>query len=1818
MAITRIKNNQITDSSAGNLYLGINAAVKLQDYTITSAKISNNLVYGSDLTVTGNLTVQGNTTTIDTTNLVVEDPLIILASDQTGSPSLDIGYIGHRGTEDNIAFIWDESADEFATIFTTDLVTNTTVTINAYASLHTLDLDVDGNIDIGGNISITGNIVGNITIEGNLSAGNISAVEAITAGTTIDATGNITGGNIITGGAVDATGNVSGGNLVTAGSMDATGNITGGNISTAGSVDATGNVSGGNITTAGSVDATGNVSGGNLTTAGSVDAIGNITGGNISTTGTVSAGNLSVSGNIDGGNVNATSAITAGTTIDATGNITGGNLVTAGTVSTATVDATGNITGGNISTAGSVDALGNITGGNISTAGSVDATGNVSGANITTAGDVSASTGTFTGNVSADTFLGNIDGATGTFTGNVSADTFLGNIDGATGTFTGNVSADTFLGNISGETGTFTGNVDMANSFVTGNVTAGNLISIGAVIGNIEITGNITVENINATGNIIGANLISNGAVSGASGDFTGNVTVGNLSSNNEINATTITASGNLVGGNAVITNEVSAASATFSGNIIAGNVNSNNDVTAINVIASGNVDGANINTDSIVGTNIIITAGNVDMQLTGNLNLSDRWINAVADPVQAKDAATKQYVDDSVSSGIHIHTPVDVETPVALPAATYANGGATFTVNQTIAGNTVVFTTAANLQVNDSLWFDNSFEGVVGNLAYFVVSTPNTSAAVLSTQYNGVPVSNITSNTGLSESVRVNSGVGATLTATANAALVVDGVSVSSGDRILVYQQAIGYENGVYVVTDAGNVSAPWILTRSSDADTYIPDDSFGLDQGSYFYVQSGDTGAGESYVKTAPAGPFIFGLANIVFTQFSASQVYSANAQAGIDLTGTVFSAKVDNDTTAFDGGGNIIVKAGANLVTPNIGDATGNSLTLSGNGLLSATTVTATGNITGGNLVSNNDVTTITITASGNVSAGNVSSSGEISATGNVSGGNITTAGEVVATGNVSGGNITTAGEVVATGNVSGGNITTAGSVDATGNVTAGNLVSIAAVVGVSASFTGNVDAGNLTLGSGNITGGNIEVVGNVTAANFIGNVSGNISAAGSNTNIQFNDDGVLGGTAGFTFDKTANLVTLTGNIDVANLNATGEVVATGNITGGNITTTGIANIATLEVTGNANVIGNISGGNIDTSGEIVATGNITGGNINTAGEVVATGNVSGGNLVSAGSVVATGNIDGGNVNATSAITAGTTIDAIGNITGANINTAGEVVATGNISGGNLVSANDVTTVTVTASGNVDGGNINTIGTVVATGNIDGGNVNAVSAITAGTTIDATGNITGGNLTTLGNVVGGNTIITGQSELGNIVISGDDITGTNGIVNINQSLQDVDFAVNGNTTANLLYVDAFTNSISIGSETQTTGAILALNSTNSLLVPVGNTTQRPPGVTGMTRFNTTLSQLEYYDGSNWVGASAQFTLIDSEVFNGDGSTLVFTLSTTQTSDDCIISINGIVQIPVTAYSVSGTTLTFTEAPEIGDTIEVRKLTTTVSVLSIGNSDESAQVEVDEGIANVNITGNLLPVANITYDLGSDTLRWNELYLAGNSIYLGNLILKNTSGNTLSFFGPDGTTPGSLSSDNVDTTTISNGASNVSVIASNGNVNVNVNGNGIVSFYSGGINNLQANGVGNIGAASSQFNTIFAKATSAQYADLAEMYEADAEYEPGTVLCFGGSKEVTLCSQADSTRVAGVVSTNPSYLMNSGQSGEYVAAVALTGRVPCRVTGTIRKGDLIVSTGDGRGRANNVARVGTVIGKALADFEGADGVIEVVVGRV
>jgi len=148
---------------------------------------------------------------------------------------------------------------------------------------------------------------------------------------------------------------------------------------------------------------------------------------------------------------------------------------------------------------------------------------------------------------------------------------------------------------------------------------------------------------------------------------------------------------------------------------------------------------------------------------------------------------------------------------------------------------------------------------------------------------------------------------------------------------------------------------------------------------------------------------------------------------------------------------------------------------------------------------------------------------------------------------------------------------------------------------------------------------------------------------------------------------------------------------------------------------------------------------------------------------------------------------------------------------------------------------------------------------------------------------------------------------------------------------------------------------------------------------------------------------------------------------------------------------------------------------------------------------------------------------------------------------------------------------------------------------------------------------GTGDIGQTGNRFGTIWGTANRALYADLAERYTADEDYQPGTVVVFGGDKEITVAREFMDRRIAGVVSTNPAYLMNDGL--EDGLPVALQGRVPCRVVGKIRKGDMLVASGiiPGVATAEKNPATGSIIGKALENYDSqTTGIIEVVVGRI
>jgi hypothetical protein len=171
------------------------------------------------------------------------------------------------------------------------------------------------------------------------------------------------------------------------------------------------------------------------------------------------------------------------------------------------------------------------------------------------------------------------------------------------------------------------------------------------------------------------------------------------------------------------------------------------------------------------------------------------------------------------------------------------------------------------------------------------------------------------------------------------------------------------------------------------------------------------------------------------------------------------------------------------------------------------------------------------------------------------------------------------------------------------------------------------------------------------------------------------------------------------------------------------------------------------------------------------------------------------------------------------------------------------------------------------------------------------------------------------------------------------------------------------------------------------------------------------------------------------------------------------------------------------------------------------------------------------------------------------------------------------------------------------------MSSVPYNYQANVSVAGAALSITGNGSVGNLVVSG------------TLQATASSANYADLAEMYESDTDYPSGTVVVFGGDKEITQSTESHDTRVAGVISERPAYLMNAGWPIGTYHPVALTGRVPCRVQGPVAKGQVVVSgTEPGTAQAIDETRFrpGVVIGKSLGTIEDTSvQTIEVAVGR-
>ena len=211
---------------------------------------------------------------------------------------------------------------------------------------------------------------------------------------------------------------------------------------------------------------------------------------------------------------------------------------------------------------------------------------------------------------------------------------------------------------------------------------------------------------------------------------------------------------------------------------------------------------------------------------------------------------------------------------------------------------------------------------------------------------------------------------------------------------------------------------------------------------------------------------------------------------------------------------------------------------------------------------------------------------------------------------------------------------------------------------------------------------------------------------------------------------------------------------------------------------------------------------------------------------------------------------------------------------------------------------------------------------------------------------------------------------------------------------FGVGGGTgIGNLTVTDTTFTTDNAGSNigfTTTGQGTIEINNTTAIKVSVGTTAQRPTTpTTGDLRFNSTTGFAEVYDGSAWTSFGNDFGTITTQTLNGDNSTVAFTLDQAASTAGIIVSINGTMQQPVTAYSVSGTTITFTEAPETGDAIEVRFITQLTTFTSIQNTSGNAIVSTLDTAPTVQITGDLLPAADGTQDLGSASKHWLDAHL-------------------------------------------------------------------------------------------------------------------------------------------------------------------------------------------------------------------------------------
>jgi hypothetical protein len=433
---------------------------------------------------------------------------------------------------------------------------------------------------------------------------------------------------------------------------------------------------------------------------------------------------------------------------------------------------------------------------------------------------------------------------------------------------------------------------------------------------------------------------------------------------------------------------------------------------------------------------------------------------------------------------------------------------------------------------------------------------------------------------------------------------------------------------------------------------------------------------------------------------------------------------------------------------------------------------------------------------------------------------------------------------------------------------------------------------------------------------------------------------------------------------------------------------------------------------------------------------------------------------------------------------------------------------------------------------------------------------------------------------------------------------------------------TTANNFFTEgALITITNVGGMVELNGGSYYVNvltsNTFSLYSDSGLTT--PVDTTGYTTYTTGGRAISTVGGAGTSAAGGSNTTIqfnDNNVIQGNAGFTFNKITGAMAIPGNVTAINATLGNLITSNYYAGV-LTTAAQPNITSVGTLTSLTVTANTTS-GNLHTAGIITASRLVSNVAIGTAPLTVTSTTQvaNLNVATAGLATYATTANSVAvanvsgIGNIATINKDGNASNILYGNGVfasapSPGvSYGNSNVATFLASYGSNTISTT---GNITA---GNIITTVLTAGANSTAGTITGN-------WTLTAGSKLTATYADLAEYYEADKHYEPGTVLAFGGDKEVTIAEDG-TTKVAGIVSTNPAYVMNGSCLGEHTVALALQGRVPCHVRGSIKKGDMLISAGNGFAHTAISPVLGTVIGKSLENFDGIEGIIEVAVGRL